>query len=268
MPAFAKEYRVGMGEGIMSGGIAKRVRMSTKFAMVLGAVSCLALAGTSFGQDSPQQPKQTQVSNPCAAIPPLQQASASAGDSLALKIVAAGLGGFLAWLLTKIVGLLILRMKLVSYLLVVINAHLRIYHDTENWVFAVREKTIKEGHVIKLAASYTKDDLGDFTEVRQDCLRLLSQRELEGITKLLQCMWEIEALYDGFCGSLEGYRSRGVALDASDVEYLQRKQDRILSYIHVLPSEVGRLSELRLDYRGIHGAETLVTSSSARLPTS
>jgi hypothetical protein len=44
------------------------------------------------------------------------------------------------------------------------------------------------------------------------------------------------------------------------------KQDRILSYINVLPKEIDNISKLPIDYSGVQGAETLVTLHSAVKP--
>lgn len=182
---------------------------------------------------------------------------------IATEVIAAGLGGFLAWVLTKTVAYVVLRNRLISYLLVVINVRLRQYQDFLKWLSAVREDTIKEGFVIKLAANYTKDDLHDLTEVRKESLKFLRMREFIRVTKLIQRMSEVEALLDGFALELQGYREREQKLDSSDVDFLKRKQDRIISYIRVLPQKIAKLTDLPVDYSGIEGAETLVTSASA-----
>ena len=75
--------------------------------------------------------------------------------------------------------------------------------------------------------------------------------ELVRLTKLTQRMWEIEALLDGFCATLQAYKDKGEALQVSDVDYLHRKQDRILSYIQILPSEINNINQLPIDYWSI-----------------
>ena len=194
------------------------------------------------------------------------QTSVAIMEDFSARIVVAGLGGFFAWILAKCVGLLVLRRRLLAYLIVILNTHLRQYQEALKWLFAVREKTIKEGHIVKLAADYTEDDLNDLTKVRPELMRLLFRMELIRLTKLTQRMWEIEALLAGFCETLQGYKDKGAVLKVSDIDYLHRKQDRILSYIQILPSEISNINQLPIDYSGIHGAETLVTSSSAALP--
>ncbi|MHB8519974.1 MAG: hypothetical protein ACYDH9_04380 [Limisphaerales bacterium] len=194
--------------------------------------------------------------------------SPQTSDGLAFEVLAAGLGGFLAWTLTKAIGLAILRRRLVSYAVVVVNSHLRQYADIEQWLRATREKTIREGHIIKLAAAYTVDELEDLTELRPDGLRLLRKNEILRITVLLLRLKELEALLAGFCNTLEEYKLSGAPLKPSDVDYLQRKQDRIFSYMRLIPKEIPSLDALPLDYAGIIGADSIVTISSAELPTS
>lgn len=192
--------------------------------------------------------------------------TAQTPDDLSSRITIAALGGFMGWVLTTSVGLIILRARLISYLIVVINTHLKNYYDSIAWIEAVKDQTIKDGHLIKLAASYTKDELSDLTGVRNQCLKLLTKNELLQVTKLIQRMLEVEALMAGFCESLHAYKQKEIVLDASDVDYLIKKKSRILSYLKLLPLSIDKITDLPIDYSGIHGPEVLVTSASAALP--
>lgn len=242
----------------------RKGRMST--VILVGAMIVLWGMALTDQASAQTQPKATEIEtkNPASRK---QVTNKQAEVSLYGKVVVAGLGGFLGWILTKSVGLVILRRRLISYLVVVINSHLRQYHEFVKWLTAVREITIKEGYLVKLAATYTKDELQDLAEVREHCLRLLKKDELLKMTKLSQRMWEIEALLSGFCESLQGYKSKEKVMDSSDVEFLRKKQDRIFSYINVLPKRIEKLDQIPNDYSGVHGAESLVTSRSAGPPS-
>jgi len=183
-----------------------------------------------------------------------KEATESSYDKLLADILAAGIGGFISWILLTAVTFYFTRQRLISYLLVTLNSHLRQYKDTK-WLSDVKEKKIKEGQIVKLAAKYTKDDLADITDARSECLTYLWRNELVRLTKIYQRMFELEALFDGFCEVLEDYKKEGKTLDPTDVEYLQRKHDRIMSYINILPNKIDSLKDLPEDYSGILGPE-------------
>jgi hypothetical protein len=205
-----------------------------------------------------------------AAIPTAisDQAHPSIDSGFVSKIAAAGFGGFIGWLLTKIVTLIVLRKRLIAYLVVVINGHMDQYRETKKWLEAVKDKTIKKNHVIKLAATYHENDMSDLADMRSDCLQLLKKSELIKTTKLHQRMLEIEDLLAGFCEDLTNYRKNGTTLSESSVDYLQKKIERIKSYMDKFPLEkIQTLDQLPDDYAGVHGADVLVSNSSAVEPS-
>jgi hypothetical protein len=190
------------------------------------------------------------------------------GGKFLLGMLAAGLGGFLAWIFKTSAGFHLTRRRLISYLLVAINSHLRQYKDLNPWLKTVMEKTIKKGHSVNQAARYTKDELGDLTEMRSQCLTYLNQNQLVQFTLLCRLMFELEALLDGFCKTLDDYKTKATVLTDDDVDYLKRKYNRILSYLKALPvDEVKDINKLPQDYSGIEGAEGIVTDSISTPPT-
>jgi hypothetical protein len=240
-----------------NGGIFVGSTTSVRLAILLFATTSLSLAQPVAGQ-----PDRTGAPHSISATPQANSPLSSGAD-LTVKVTAAALGGFVAWLLTKSLGFLILRQRLLAYLLVVLNEHFRDYHRNPAWLTAVREKTLKEGHLVKEAAIYTKDELADLTAVRQECLTLLRKSELIRVTKIIQAMWAIETLLAGYSESLAIYNSRAIVLDASDLDLFHRREDRILSYLNILPRSITRLGQLPSDYSGIHPPETLVLEGSA-----
>ena len=132
---------------------------------VLG-VGALALAGFATAQTTtaPQATPTANVPQSTAQNPPAKT------TDYVTSVLVAGFGGFLGWILTKSLGWFLLRRRLLAYLKVVTDSNLRQYHDSKKWLAAVREKTLKEGHIVNLAADYTKDDLTSLTCVREQCL--------------------------------------------------------------------------------------------------
>ncbi len=213
--------------------------------------------------NAPAAESSNATTNPPPAAATQAGVGMTPGENFSAKVLAAALGGFLAWMLTKATGYWVLRQRFLHYMVVVVNAHLRQYQDLDQWLRAVREKTIKDGHIVKLAAKYTVDKLEDLTAVRPDALRLLTQDEIVKITLLLHRLTELEALVDGFCAMLVEYQSAGTPLTPPDVDYLRLKQDRIFSYMHLVPKAVESIAALPAEYPGIIGADSLVTGNSA-----
>jgi len=187
-------------------------------------------------------------------------------DSPISKVIVVAMGGFLGWIFVQCVGLYILRQKLISYLLVVINAYLSSYQDIIKWINAVKSKTLKVDHIINTAAKFTQDDFSDLKSVRDNCFKLLSKSELLIYIKIVNRMWETEALLNGLCSSLTEYKRNNTVLKVSDVEYLNCKIDRILSYISLFPANISKLNQLPIDLKGVQGAEVLVSFNSAMKP--
>lgn len=204
-------------------------------------------------------PNSATTARSSTAIPKTKPAEESVTD----KIVIAVIGGFLGWILTKSVGLIARRRRFYSYLIVTINSHLRQQHDCAAWLRKVGRETVIDGKFVLRAARYTQDPLTDLKDISDDAIGLLHNAEIVKVTKLVQRMEEFEILMQGFCESLEEYKSSGQRLSRSDVDYLKSKHDRILSYTERFPQNITTLNAIPEDYAGIIGAETFVSSDSA-----
>ena len=189
------------------------------------------------------------------------------GNKFLLEMLAAGLGGFLAWILTTSVGFCLTRSRLKSYLLVAINSHIRQYKDLNRWLDTVMKDKIKKGNSIDRTTRYTKDELGDLTEMRSQCLTYLNQNQFVQFTRLCQRMFELEALFDGFCKTLDDYKTNSTVLTDGDVDYMNKKYKRILSYLKALPpDDIENINNLPQDYSGIEGAESIIMDNISTPP--
>jgi hypothetical protein len=167
-------------------------------------------------------------------------------------------GGFIAWLLQRSLTIFVMRRRLLTYLTTVLNIHFHNVKDNQTWLSQLLLQTIAEGKLINGAPIYTKDSLSGLTEVRPRCLELLTRSELIKLTKCINCLWETEGLFDGFCLSLREMQDSGKTLTQEDVFFFQKRINRINAHIDRIPSEIRSLSELRDDYAGTISAATLV----------
>ena len=196
------------------------------------------------------------------------QTASTQSNDFGIDIASAVLGGFLGWGLTTGVSFLLDRRKLITYLVIAINNHVEQLNANQEWLKKVKDKTVKEGYIIKLAALYTKDDLSKFSSVRDQCLKLLTKDELVKLENLFLTLNQAEVLLDGFCETLQAYKENETVLASDDVESLERRIERILKCINLLPNPetTKKISDLRDNYAGIVEASTLVTDNSAVLP--
>lgn len=184
-------------------------------------------------------------------------------NNLYLEVLAAGLGGFLAWILTKAVGHVIVRKRLMAYIVTLINTHLAELHGSEPWLDAVKEKTIKADHRIETAAEYTPREVDYLDTVSELSLRHLRKRELLLLAKCEQALWETECLFTGLCRTITVLKEDNTVLTPALVEHLHAKIERIKSYLKKLPHKIDDLTSLPEDYRGVLPPETLVHEDSA-----
>ncbi|WP_020585592.1 hypothetical protein [Desulfobacter curvatus] len=190
-----------------------------------------------------------------------------AAESNLSKIIVAALGGFGGWISIQCIGLYILRQKLLSYLIVVLNSHFEAYKkDISEWLEAVKSNTIKEGYYINTAANFTKDEHDDLKCVRNQCFKLLTKNELLKYVKLTHRLFETEALLEGLCQSLSDYKNEKKVLEDSDVEYFHKKIERINSYITKFPQSISSIREISVDFEGVLGPKDSVGKKSALKP--
>lgn len=184
-------------------------------------------------------------------------------SKLPYEIIVAGFGGFLGWIIIQLTSFLVQRNRLKTYLIICVNNHIKGCNESKEWLIKVKDETIKCNHIVLEAANYTKDDIGDLKGVREQSLKLLFSEELVRITKFIQRVGEIESLIEGFCLSLSEHKQSGKPLSAGDVNFLHKKQKRILSYLNFLPAEITKIGSLPHSYSGVLGAEELVTPNSS-----
>jgi hypothetical protein len=183
---------------------------------------------------------------------------------MTLQIISAALGGFAAWLLGRSVALIVKRNRLKNYLEVCLWIHFEGARDSQKWLTRVMSDTLKEGQVVDGAPLYTRDELDDLTSVREQSVELLTRREMVRLTKCFRTLWELEALFKGFCRRLREHQDTRQPLDHDSVVHLVKRARRINALIDLLPKQLKSLDDLPEDYAGRIGAEVLVPDPPVR----
>jgi hypothetical protein len=174
------------------------------------------------------------------------------------QIIGAALGGFTAWLLGRFVALSAKRNRLRTYLEVCLLAHFEGARDNQKWLVRVMSDTVREGQQVDGAPAYTRDELDDLSSIRAQSIELLTRSETIRLTKCFRALWEIEALFEGFCSWLRDYQKTMQPLDHENAIHLIKRARRINALIDLLPKQLKSLNELPDDYAGRIGAEVLV----------
>lgn len=183
---------------------------------------------------------------------------------MTIQIISAALGGFAAWLLGRLVALIVKRDRLKSYLEVCLWNHFEGARDNQKWLVRVMSDTLKEGQVVDGAPLYTRDELEDLSSVREKSVELLTRSEMVRLTKCFRSLWEIEALFEGFCCRLREHQGKSQPLDHGSVIHLIKRARRINALIDLLPKQLQSLKDLPEDYAGRIGAEVLVPDPPAK----
>lgn len=184
------------------------------------------------------------------------------------EIISAGVGGFVAWVLTKSASYLILRHRLSCYLIVSLNVSFHGDRENLRWLRKVVEQQLNPGTIVTGAPFYEKDDLSSLTSTRDRALQLLTKRELILVEKAIQALWEIEVLFGGFCRTLCEMQDRGQPLDTAATHLLRMRASRLATLIEILPERIRTMRDLPEDYAGKIGPDVLVPPSDRLSPTS
>ena len=169
------------------------------------------------------------------------------------EIVAAVIGGFAGWVAIQGVSYLVVRSRLITYLVVQANTRLQSAHGNREWLQQLGSDHSMAGVTATVAPRYSPDHAEDLHESREMILRYLSRSEIERVTKFLSYLWEAEYLTEGICDAIGAYAKRGTPLAADDIQYLKAKIARVTSIVGRWPQSIKGLDELPLDYAGVQG---------------
>jgi hypothetical protein len=138
----------------------------------------------------------------------------------------------------------------------VFELHFAEARDNGHWL----EKVLAElaaGRGVAAPPRYTKNPLSDLDQVRESAIALLTKREMRRVAKCHSVLWELEALMEGFCSSLHDLERLRITGKTGDVNHLQRRGDRILALVRILPVRTRNIGDLPDDYDGRISAVTL-----------
>lgn len=173
------------------------------------------------------------------------------------EIVAAVVGGFVAWVAVQGVGYYVVRSRLITYLVVQANTRLQSAHSNREWLERLGSEHSVVGVTATLAPRYSPDHAEDLHESRDLVLRYLSRSEIERVTKFLSYLWEAEYLTEGICEAIGDCARRATPLVADDCRYLRDKVARVSSIVSKWPRSIKNLDELPIDYAGVQGPDAV-----------
>lgn len=173
------------------------------------------------------------------------------------EIIAAVVGGLVGWIAIQLVSYVVVRSRLITYLVVQVNSRLQSAHGNREWLQQLGRDHSTVGVLPVVTPRYSPDHAEDLHESRELILRYLSKAEIEQVTKFLAYLWEVEYLTEGVCDAIGEFARRTKALTADDCRYLQDKITRVTSIINKWPASIKTLSELPLDYAGVQGPSAI-----------
>jgi len=179
------------------------------------------------------------------------------------QLAAAALGGFIAWLLGKLVTFLTIRQRLLAYHVTVLNQHFLSILESRSWLDGFVSSTIVVGQQVNGAPRYTPDDFEDITAVRERSLELLSKSELVKFVCCVNHLIEVDRLMHGFCDSAKEFQNKDVVLNEGNVEFLSKRAERIVSIMALFPEKIASLKDLpeKCKYDSVISADELIISA-------
>jgi hypothetical protein len=95
--------------------------------------------------------------------------------------------------------------------------------------------------------------------MQDDLIKLFGKRKLLKIIKFYKTFWELEVLIEGFMLDLVKWSDEKRFLTKQDIEFLQKKQIRIVKLCEILTQkEIHSLDDLPEDYRGRIEPSTII----------
>ena len=175
------------------------------------------------------------------------------------KILVGILASVLAWLITNIVMFFLKRYRLENAIVSDVTYHVLGVKEAKDYFEKLFQRTIKENQIIEHAAHYTKDEYELYKSMQNDLVRFFGKRKLIKIIKFYKTFWELEVLIEGFMLDLSKLKDEKKSLNKEDVEFLGKKQTRIVKLCDILTQkEVCKLNDLPDDYRGRIEPSTII----------
>ncbi|MBI2438627.1 MAG: hypothetical protein HYV36_07440 [Lentisphaerae bacterium] len=157
----------------------------------------------------------------------------------------------LAWLITNVAMFFLKRDRLANAIVTDVTYHVLSVKEAKEYFEKLFQRTIKENQVIEYTAHYTRDEYELYKSMQKDLVRFFGKQKLLKIIKFYKAFWETEVLIEGFMLDLSKWKDEKRSLSKEDIEFLQKKQTRIMKLCEILSKkEICRLDDLPEDYRG------------------
>lgn len=141
-------------------------------------------------------------------------------------VLSASIGAFTAWIFIRIVTYIIIRNRLINYIITVINIHLVNVHDNTKWLKSFTDNRIKEECKTSGAPYYTKEEFKNLNKIDIEQLFYLTRMEQFRVTSLIANMLEFETLMQGFCLSAHEFQKNACLLSKEDVHSMKMRSTK------------------------------------------
>ncbi|MDL5514425.1 hypothetical protein QSE00_21610 [Arenibacter sp. M-2] len=170
-------------------------------------------------------------------------------NTLIGTIIGAAVGAFLSWGLIKLVTYYVLRDRLKSFIVTLVNIQLIQIKSSRAWLDKYTKNLLSVGSIVDQAPYYTKDELHDLKSISVEHLLYLTKLEQIQLTNLIVNITEVEALFDGFCNTLMELQKEGKVLSEDKYDFLILRASRILELTEQFPDTLKNLETLKFGYK-------------------
>ena len=167
--------------------------------------------------------------------------------------------GIVVWLLKAGITHFVRTQRIQKLLLSDISFHISNMKANKDYLDNSFHKHFEEGKKVIYGANYTASSFTLFKSIYPQLAYYLGGTELEKTLKFYNSAREFEVLLQGLFGGLNGWKQKNHIITKEDIEYLERKADRIKSIPKIVcENPIRKLSDLPNDYEGKKGADGIV----------
>lgn len=176
------------------------------------------------------------------------------------NLLVAILGGIVIWFTTNIVGFFLRRHRLAKALIEDINHRISTLYYIKEFLDEYFKNSVIQGAILKNYADNTKDKFPFFEDIRGDLYKYFGASNLIAIMRCYEALEEIQILMENLCQDFCKHYTLRTALSEEDVNFFNRRKERVKSIIAILGRSgvIHSISDLPRDYKGMMTAVEII----------